>query len=72
MCIKDLRQNDTRKKSYLLSKKSTRGFGTSVVACREYPLAHGKDVDTEKDYEAHNDFFVPHGHLSGEELLSED
>ncbi|XP_058451238.1 chromatin assembly factor 1 subunit A [Malaya genurostris] len=31
-----------------------------------------KDVDTEEDYEVDNDFFVPHGHLSDEEMQAED
>ncbi|KFB43643.1 AGAP001104-PA-like protein [Anopheles sinensis] len=31
-----------------------------------------KDVDPEEDYEVDNEFFVPHGHLSDEELQAED
>ncbi|XP_055548398.1 chromatin assembly factor 1 subunit A-A [Wyeomyia smithii] len=31
-----------------------------------------KDVDPEEDYEVDNDFFVPHGHLSDEEMQAED
>jgi chromatin assembly factor 1 subunit A len=29
-------------------------------------------VDPEEDYEIDNEFFVPHGHLSDEELQDED
>ncbi|XP_052901332.1 chromatin assembly factor 1 subunit A [Anopheles moucheti] len=31
-----------------------------------------KDVDPEEDYEVDNEFFVPHGHLSDEELQEEE
>uniref|UniRef100_A0A182PR41 Chromatin assembly factor 1 subunit A dimerization domain-containing protein n=1 Tax=Anopheles epiroticus TaxID=199890 RepID=A0A182PR41_9DIPT len=31
-----------------------------------------KDVDPEEDYEVDNEFFVPHGHLSDEELHAEE
>ncbi|XP_052872739.1 chromatin assembly factor 1 subunit A-like [Anopheles cruzii] len=31
-----------------------------------------KDVDPEEDYEVDNEFFVPHGHLSDEELQAEE
>uniref|UniRef100_A0A182VWB2 DBINO domain-containing protein n=1 Tax=Anopheles minimus TaxID=112268 RepID=A0A182VWB2_9DIPT len=31
-----------------------------------------KDVDPEEDYEVDNEFFVPHGHLSDEELNAEE
>ncbi|XP_059611294.1 chromatin assembly factor 1 subunit A-like [Phlebotomus argentipes] len=31
-----------------------------------------KDKESEDDYEVDNDFFVPHGHLSDEELQNED